>query len=194
MPSPPLKLFVTGDPGCGKTTLIRRVVERLGSRVKMTGFVTEEILGDEGRQGFQGRTLDGRTFLLADRRLESDLRVGPYHVSLDGLDSIGLAAITPAKDTQLVVLDEVGKMESFSPEFRAKVEELIAGPVPLLGTVASHGVGFVKKIRRDRRITLIRMRRRGRSGVLGEVLRRLAEAGVPTTASESAGQSDSPRP
>ena len=190
-----MKLFITGPPGCGKTTLIRRVIERLGDDVRLRGFITEEVLKGGSRDGFQGRTFDGETFTLADRSTETDLRVGPYHVTLSGLDSIGLAALAPLADTQLVVLDEVGKMESFSPAFRAKVEELIAGPVPLLATVAGHGVGFVKKVRHDRRITLLRMRRRARAGVLGDVLRRLAAAGVAVKPRSSArNQSDRSRP
>ena len=143
----------------------------------------------------------GQSFLLADRSSETDLRVGPYHVTLDGLESTGIDALTPHPDTQLIVLDEVGKMESFSPAFREKVEELIAGPTPLLATVAVHGVGFVKKVRYDRRITLVRMKRRARAGMLGDVLRRLAAAGIAPEREERKGpppakgpQSDPSRP
>jgi len=175
----PIKLLITGDPGCGKTTLIRRVVERLQGKVAMCGFVTEAVLQAGRRQGFQGKTIDGKVFPLADRNLDSDLQVGPYSVTLEGLESIGLASLSPGPETELVVLDEVGKMESFSPAFRAKVAELIVGPTPLLATVAVHGVGFVKKVRQDPRVTLLRMRRRARDGFLGEVLRKLAAAGVP---------------
>jgi len=192
----PLKLFLTGDPGCGKTTAIRRVVERLRGRLPMRGFVTEEITGEQGRAGFQGRTLDGRTFLLADRQESSDLRVGPYHVVLDGLEQIGVPALRPAADTGLVILDEVGKMESFSPAFRECVEDLLAGDTPVLATVASHGVGFVKRVRRDSRIELLRMRRRARDAVVGDIVRRLTAANVipqaARPASSAAGRNDRP--
>ena len=67
MSRPALKLFLTGDPGCGKTTLLRRVVERLGGDVEMKGFLTEEVAEGGRRRGFCGRTLDGKTFALADR-------------------------------------------------------------------------------------------------------------------------------
>jgi nucleoside-triphosphatase THEP1 len=69
-------------------------------------------------------------------------------------------------------------MESFSEVFRRQVEALIAGDTPLLATVASHGVGFVKQVRQDRRITLLRMRRTAREGLVGEIVRRLKSAGI----------------
>jgi nucleoside-triphosphatase len=158
------------------------VVEQLRGKVPMTGFYTEEVKEGGRRRGFRGVTLDGRTFTLADRELEGPYRVGPYTVSLEGLESIGLDALRPRPDTQLIVLDEVGKMECFSAAFRARVEELLAGDTPLLASVASIGVGFVKRVRNDPRIDLLRVRPASRDGMVGEILRRL---GAQTAASPS---------
>lgn len=169
-----VKLFLTGDAGVGKTTAVRRIVERLQATVPMTGFLTEELMEEGRRRGFVGKTLDGETFLLADRATKGAFRVGPYGVVLEGLESVGLAALVPRADTRLVVLDEVGKMECFSAAFRERVEELLAGPLPLVATVASHGVGFVKRVRQDPRVTLLRFERQSRAAIVGEVLRRLA--------------------
>ena len=96
--SPTLKLLLTGDPGCGKTTVIRKVVRRLEATTRMQGFVTEEVVEAGRRRGFVGRTLDGQSFLLADRESEGPLRVGPYGVELEGLETVGLSALEPAGD------------------------------------------------------------------------------------------------
>jgi nucleoside-triphosphatase THEP1 len=69
-------------------------------------------------------------------------------------------------------------MESFSPGFRDAVTDLLGGSVAVLGTVAVHGVGFVKKVRHDPRITLVRMTRASREAIVGDLLRRLQDAGV----------------
>ena len=58
------KIFVTGDPGCGKTTAVRRVAERL-AHLPMTGFITEDVRDEGGRTGFRGVTLDGKVFTRA---------------------------------------------------------------------------------------------------------------------------------
>ena len=174
----PLKLFLTGDPGCGKTTAIRKLADRLKPHLDMTGFYTEEFLKSGKRAGFRGVTLDGRSFDLARVGAESPYRLGPYGVLLDGLESIGIPALVPASPDVLVVLDEVGKMESFSEPFRNTVLDLLNGPNPVLGTVASHGVGFVKKIRQHKDVELIRLTRKSRDGMIGEILRRLARDGI----------------
>jgi nucleoside-triphosphatase len=172
------KIFLTGDPGCGKTTVLRRVVERLRGSVRMTGFLTEEVREGARRSGFCGITLDGREFPLARVGGHGPYRIGPYTVSLEELDAIGVPALAPPPGTELVVLDEVGKMESFSAAFRDAVLSLLAREVPLLATVAVHGVGFPKKVRHDPRIVLVRMGRESRNAVVGELLRLLADAGI----------------
>jgi nucleoside-triphosphatase len=149
------KLFLTGNPGCGKTTLVRRVVDALKDDVAMTGFLTEEVREGGKRKGFRGITLDGRGFVLAHADSESDLRVGSYGVEREGLETVGVPSLTPGSETRLVVVDEVGKMESFSEPFREAVERLLAGDTAVLGTVAARGVGFVKRVRKDPRITLL---------------------------------------
>jgi nucleoside-triphosphatase THEP1 len=173
-----LKLFLTGDPGCGKTTAIRKLAERLKPHVAMTGFTTEEFRKDGRRAGFRGVTLDGRNFELARVGAESPYRVGPYGVLLEGLESVGIPALKPASPDELIVLDVVSKMESFSEPFQEAVLELLEGPNPVLGTVAPHGVGFVKKVRQHKNVELVRLTRKSRDGMIGEILRRLARSGI----------------
>ena len=174
----PLKLFLTGDPGCGKTTAIRKLTDRLKPHLSMTGFITEEFRKSGRRAGFRGITLDGQPFDLARAGAESPYRLGPYGIVLEGLESIGIPALTPTSPDVLVVLDEVGKMESFSEPFRDTVLELLDGPNPVLGTVAPHGVGFVKRVRHHKNVELVRLTRKSRDGMIGEILRRLAREGL----------------
>jgi nucleoside-triphosphatase len=144
----------------------------------MTGFLTEEVRAGAHRSGFRGVTLDGKEFVLARAGGKGPFRVGPYTVTTEDLDEVGVPALTPAPGTDLVVLDEVGKMESFSAAFRDAVDRLMAGDVALLATVAAHGVGFPKKVRHDPRIVLVKMGRESRGAVVGEILRLLAGAGI----------------
>ncbi len=144
----------------------------------MTGFITEEIREGRHRSGFRGVTLDGQEFVLARAGKSGPFQVGPYAVVTEELDRVGVPALVPPSGGYLVILDEVGKMESFSSAFRDAVENLLASDVPLLATVASHGVGFPKKIRHDSRIDLVKMGRDSRGAVVGDLLRKLGDAGV----------------
>jgi len=178
MSNAPLKLFLTGDPGCGKTTVLRRVVERLREEVSMVGFLTEEVRHGGRREGFRGVTLDGAVFPLASRAEDGEPRVGPYVVELSGLETIGLAALEPRDDTRLVVLDEIGKMEMLSEPFRRRVESLLDSEAAVLASIAVHGVGLVRRLRNDPRVTLVRMRRHTSDAMVGDLIRRLRDAGV----------------
>jgi nucleoside-triphosphatase len=47
-----VNLLITGRPGCGKTTLVKRLCGKIAS--KAAGFYTEEIRRGAHRRGFMG--------------------------------------------------------------------------------------------------------------------------------------------
>ena len=53
-----LRLLLTGSPGIGKTTVIRRILKTIQG-VQCSGFYTEERRERGQRRGFKIRTLDG---------------------------------------------------------------------------------------------------------------------------------------
>ena len=176
-PIPPkIKILLTGHPGSGKTTTVREIVKRLKGRVPMSGFFTEELREAGRRVGFQGVTLDGRSFPLAHVRTGGPMRVGPYGVDLAGLESIGIEALTPKDAGALVVLDEIGKMECLSEAFKTRVQRLLDDESPLIATVAAVGVGFVKRARNSSRAKLFTMTRGESEGMAGEITREVLGA------------------
>lgn len=129
-------LLLTGRPGVGKTTLIRRLAAVLGDRAG--GFYTEEIRGPKGRLGFRLVTLDGRAEVFAhvDWVGRTPYRVGRYGVDVGVLDRLGVVAIREAMAGKKVVLvDEIGKMELFSAAFREALEAVAASSCPLIATI-----------------------------------------------------------
>jgi len=132
---PPANLLITGPPGIGKTTVLERVVACLPPAAA-TGFVTRELRARGVRQGFVIETLDGRSALLASVRFDAGPRVGRYRVRIAAVDAVAVPALAPRSDVRLVVVDEIGKMESLSPRFAAAVRAALDSPVPVLGTIA----------------------------------------------------------
>jgi nucleoside-triphosphatase len=77
-------LLLTGAPGCGKTTVLERVVEHLGD-MRLAGFLTLELREHGQRVGFEAVGLGGRRAILAHVRFRSPVSVGRYGVEPDRL-------------------------------------------------------------------------------------------------------------
>ena len=130
----PNNLLLTGQPGVGKTTVIRKVAQTLGPRAG--GFYTEEVREGKSRVGFRIVTLDGKTGWLAHVRLPGPYRVGKYNVLIDDLEKIGVTAIRRAQAlSEVVIIDEIGPMELFSPAFKQAVMEAMDASLPVIATV-----------------------------------------------------------
>lgn len=173
--------LLTGRPGCGKTTLIRRLVEGLG--VPAGGFYTEEIRRGSRREGFAVVTLDGQSATLASVHTASRQRVSKYGVDLKAIDEVGVPAIERATaGAALVVIDEIGKMELFSNRFRQAVLSALESGKPILGTImlAPHPWADAIKSRPEVSVILLSEsnRRQVESELLSELRKRLRDAPV----------------
>ena len=126
--------LLTGKPGMGKTSLIKQVVA--GFQLKAGGFYTEEIRKSGIRLGFKLVTLDGHEAILAHADFNKRFRVGKYGVDVESLNRVGVSALREASEQcDLIVVDEIGKMELFSPGFREAILEIIDSGKRVLGTI-----------------------------------------------------------
>lgn len=160
--------LLTGRPGTGKTSLIRQVLA--GIKGKTGGFYTEEIRSRGIRQGFRLVTLDGQTALLAHVDIHSPYRVSKYSVDIDSLDRVGVSALhQAAKECDLIVIDEIGKMELFSDNFRETVLEIISSGQRVLGTIMLNPNPWTDMIKSQPRVKLITVTRDNHQRVLEEL-------------------------
>jgi nucleoside-triphosphatase len=139
------RILLTGPPQCGKTTVIQKVLARWPG--KAAGFYTREVREAGIRVGFEIITLAGATALLSHVDFSGPYRVGKYGVSLENFHRVALPALEVIPGVDLIVVDEVGKMECLSPRFVAAMESLWAAPVPLLVTVAAKGGGYIATLK-----------------------------------------------
>ena len=161
--------LLTGSPGTGKTTVIRQAVAM--SKAKAGGFYTEEIRTNGARQGFRIVTLDGNNAILAHVDSLSRHRVSKYGVNIQNLDNVGVAAIDQAiGESDLVVIDEIGKMELFSPSFREAVLRAIDSGQKVLGTIMLSPNPFADDIKRHPNVKVVELTRANHERVLREIL------------------------
>jgi nucleoside-triphosphatase len=133
----PYNLLLAGLPGCGKTTVVEKVVAVLPSGAA-GGFLTRELRQGKVRVGFEVRTLTGESAVLAHVDITSRHRVGRYGVDVAAFERVGVIALEEAVAAgHLVIVDEIGKMELFSERFRRTVLAVLDGPSPVLATITA---------------------------------------------------------
>lgn len=140
------KTLITGQPGVGKTTLVQKIIKRMAS-VNMAGFCTSEIRSTGQRLGFELQGLNGGRRILAHVEIDSRHRVGKY-----GVDTLGFEEFLATLDllnphVELMVIDEIGKMELFSNCFRNLVCDALNADKQLLATIPLKGNDFIRQIK-----------------------------------------------
>ncbi|MGD9841134.1 MAG: NTPase [Candidatus Bipolaricaulis sp.] len=154
-----MKIAVTGNPGVGKSTLVRQVVENVP--LSYGGMVTAEIRKCGRRVGFSVRDLaTGAEGILAHLHLAAGPSCGRYRLNLRDLEEIGAQAIERAiEGAGLVVVDEVGPMELHSPRFVRAVDRALEEAQNLLVTVhraSNHPLAYRIRHGADRVVHLTR--------------------------------------
>lgn len=155
-----VNLLITGLPGCGKSTLINRVVDRAKQDgLKVGGISTPEFRLDTGRRGgFLIRDIaTGAEQIMAAVDVSSPVKVGRYGVDLNAIQEIGVTAIEYATTlTELIVIDEIGKMELAVPEFQRSVIMAFNSPKPVLGTIGLRlKTHFVNQVKNRSDVTIL---------------------------------------
>jgi nucleoside-triphosphatase len=162
--------LLTGRPGVGKTTALRRALALLDRPAG--GFFTAEMRQGGARVGFALETLDGRLATLAHIKRTGWPRVGKYGVDVEALDRLGVPALWSAVEAgTLVVIDEIGKMEMVSAAFRGAVEAALRSRAPVLGTILRQPHPWADRIKAAHGVTVIEVTPANRDAVPAELAR-----------------------
>lgn len=161
--------LLTGGPGTGKTTVIKEVLRKGGWSAG--GFYTEEIRDGGTRSGFRIVTLDGDDAVLSHVGMTSSHRVGKYGVDVGSLDAVAIPAVREAiRNREIVVIDEIGKMELLSPGFRGAVDEALGSGKRVLGTVMLASHPWVDSVKQRFDVGIVFVSRSNHAEVVGQLL------------------------
>ncbi len=135
----PALVLITGPPGRGKTTLVKRVFEHYSKKgLAVSGIITEETRTGGERSGFKIRDLtSGEEGWLARTGDEAGPRIGRYRVAVGDVERVGVRALEAAAkgDGDLVLIDEVGPMEMTVSSFRKALSEAFNSGKIVVATV-----------------------------------------------------------
>ena len=164
--------LITGQPGIGKTTLIKNIAKAL-EVLHPVGFYTAEIRERNLRLGFTLTDFDGRKSVLAHADIKGGFRVGRYGVDTKGFEEFLEPILFLAPETRLIIIDEIGKMECFSAKFRKLVHTLFNSNTPVIATISLKGGGLISQIKRQPDIELFEMTYRNRNAISDNIIKRI---------------------
>lgn len=133
-----IKIGITGLPGAGKTTALLRVIDMLkDEELKVGGMINEPIIEKRHQVGVTTKNLlTGEQEIFASVDFESKIMVGKIGVNIPVLERVGVQAIKDAcEQCDLIVIDEVGKMEVESEMFSEVVKAALEVNKPMILTL-----------------------------------------------------------
>ena len=99
--------------------------------------------------------LNGERRTLAHVEIDSRNRVGRYGVDTNGFEEFLEALDLLNPDVELIVIDEIGKMELFSKRFRSIVCDALNSDKQVLASISLKGDEFIREIKQRLDIHLL---------------------------------------
>jgi len=167
-----MNYLLTGLPKSGKTTIIKKLVQKLEGPAG--GFFTEEIKEDNIRVGFSIRTLSGKEGILSHKNFKSKYRVGKYGVGINTLDKIGVKEIEDSLEKgKIIIIDEIGKMELFSKGFQDVVWRALESKNPLVATIIFVKHPFADKVKKRTDVKVFEVTKKNRNELVEVLVKKL---------------------
>jgi nucleoside-triphosphatase len=162
-------ILLTGLPGVGKTTLIKRLSDAL-SGLHPIGFYTEEIREKDARKGFALVSLVGGKRLFSHTEINSPYKVGRYKVDIKGFEDFldEIAFFNP--ENKLIIIDEIGKMECLSSKFSRLMKDVLSSDKILITTIALRGGGLIEEIKKRDDVKSFGVTQSNRESLIREIL------------------------
>ena len=130
----------------GKTTLVNKIITQLSC--KIGGFYTHEMKENGRRTGFYITDFEGNQMVMASEKSDSPYRVNIYGVNIEAFEMIGIPAMERAlQNADLIIIDEIGRMEMFSPKFCDLLRKVFDSDKPLLATIKKVDCELTKELK-----------------------------------------------
>lgn len=162
-------ILICGDVGVGKSTLVNRLLAQ--NTRPLYGFITKKETPDEN--GFHPIYIHPAG--AAKRHHESENLIGTcdrriHNINPDGFNLLGVDYLRATQDG-IIVMDELGFMESQAEAFTRAVFAALDGKIPVIAAVkARYDVPFLNEVRAHSKSQLYMISLENRDALLEELL------------------------
>ncbi|MBI5075142.1 MAG: hypothetical protein HZB62_08280 [Nitrospirae bacterium] len=161
-------ILITGLPGAGKTTLIKRLCI-IFKEFNPVGFVTDEVMDEGSVAGFEVNNLYGDNKIFAHTKLKSKVSVGKYKVDIKGFETFLDQTFSREKKTGLYFIDEIGRAASESKKFGKIILSLLDAKKPVIASITDKGTGLISDIRKREDVRIFEVTEQNREIRLKEL-------------------------
>lgn len=149
-------IFLTGDIQVGKSTLIKRILEK--DQGQVCGFKTVPFyLNDESRlfqlNRFFPEQINNEQPLLVCKKTENGKLTGIPEV----FDQWGVRILEACLNAKpdIIIMDELGLFESEAYDFQKSVWRCLDSPIPVLGVLKAKNSPFLDRVREREDVLII---------------------------------------
>ncbi len=164
-------IVLCGRRNVGKTTMTKRLMKELS--VPVYGYQTSTVVTDDDGTHhiymYPAGRVDGR---MAEINHIGDCNTIERTVNLEVFDDLGVRLLKLARPDGVIVMDEIGFMETGSKCFCDEVLKAFDGDIPILATIKDTDLGaeYMDRIKQHPSVRLYKLTRDSFDRVWEEVL------------------------
>jgi nucleoside-triphosphatase len=164
----PRHILICGEVGVGKSTLIGKLLSH--NERPVYGFITKKCDTDEDGEGkVYIHAANAAQRIYTDENLIGICGASGAQRYPDVFDSLGVRLLNAAPEG-LLLMDELGFLESKAPMFCAGVLKALDGDIPILAAVKTKETPFLKAVREHGNAILFMITRDNRDALYDEIL------------------------
>lgn len=142
-----MKILLCGDVQVGKSTLIRKLVSATGRKPR--GYITIRIPAPEGETSYVYLyDIANPPEKIGDAAVIKEIAPCGATDYPEVLDTLGAEYLNGIAEGELVILDEIGTVESSSPLFQQAIMRILDGNFDVLAAVKAQNTEFLRAVRR----------------------------------------------
>ena len=163
-----MHIFLTGEIQVGKSTIIRSFMSKSG--LTADGFLTSWQTGNDGITtlflvAYNERTPRWPIARKTPDRFELDPNID------DTFNVIGSRILDQSGRHDLIIMDELGVLESRAHNFQSAVMQRLSGSTPILGVLKQRSSQFLDSVGTHPKVRIFTVNTDNRNNILDPVLR-----------------------